>query len=120
MHEQVALRDICVRAGRARSPTLEPDVWFGAWACLDLENRTARRLLDVVGRRGMTAVPARPTSSCAPADRCCCAASTWSRDEEGVEHRTTRPVSAVCRCGKSASKPWCDGTHKVLPPKLRP
>ena len=41
-------------------------------------------------------------------------------DEDGVEHATTRPVSAVCRCGKSASKPWCDGTHKVLPPKLRP
>jgi CDGSH-type Zn-finger protein len=41
-------------------------------------------------------------------------------DDEGVEHRTHRPVSAVCRCGKSASKPWCDGTHKVLPPRQRP
>jgi CDGSH-type Zn-finger protein len=41
-------------------------------------------------------------------------------DDDGVEHRTERPVSAVCRCGKSAVKPWCDGTHKVLPRKLRP
>jgi len=41
-------------------------------------------------------------------------------DEHGNQHRTTRPVSAVCRCGKSSLKPWCDGTHKVLPPKLRP
>ena len=41
-------------------------------------------------------------------------------DDDGVQHETTRPVSAVCRCGKSASKPWCDGTHKVLPAKLRP
>jgi CDGSH-type Zn-finger protein len=41
-------------------------------------------------------------------------------DDEGIEHPTTRPVSAVCRCGKSASKPWCDGTHKVLPEELRP
>lgn len=41
-------------------------------------------------------------------------------DHHGVAHRTTRPVSAVCRCDKSASKPWCDGTHKVLPEKLRP
>ena len=36
-------------------------------------------------------------------------------DDEGVEHRTWRPVSAVCRCGKSGSKPWCDGTHKLIP-----
>lgn len=34
-------------------------------------------------------------------------------DDEGEEHVTTRPVSAVCRCGHSASAPWCDGTHKV-------
>lgn len=35
-------------------------------------------------------------------------------DPDGVAHETTRPVSAVCRCGKSASQPWCDGTHKLL------
>jgi CDGSH-type Zn-finger protein len=42
------------------------------------------------------------------------------RDEQGVEHRSRRPVSAICRCGKSSLRPWCDGTHKELPPKLRP
>jgi hypothetical protein len=36
-------------------------------------------------------------------------------DADGVAHRTQRPVSAVCRSGKSANQPWCDGTHKVLP-----
>lgn len=35
------------------------------------------------------------------------------RDEDGVDHETRRPVVAVCRCGKSSSKPWCDGTHKL-------
>jgi CDGSH-type Zn-finger protein len=41
-------------------------------------------------------------------------------DDQGREHHTTRPVTAVCRCHKSASKPWCDGTHKLLPKKYRP
>jgi CDGSH-type Zn-finger protein len=35
-------------------------------------------------------------------------------DEHGEQHVSTRPVSAVCRCGKSAIAPWCDGTHKLL------
>lgn len=42
------------------------------------------------------------------------------RDEDGVEHPTRRPVSAVCRCGRSTVKPWCDGTHKAVPDKQRP
>jgi hypothetical protein len=48
VHEQVALRDVCVALLR-QEPLLEPDVWFGAWACLDLEDRTARRTLDTWG-----------------------------------------------------------------------
>lgn len=36
------------------------------------------------------------------------------QDEDGGQHETTRPVSAVCRCGKSGILPWCDGTHKLL------
>lgn len=42
------------------------------------------------------------------------------QDADGVAHRTSRPVTAVCRCNKSAIRPWCDGTHKLLPQKLRP
>jgi hypothetical protein len=37
------------------------------------------------------------------------------RDANGGAHRVTRPVVAVCACGKSSRQPWCDGTHKVLP-----
>lgn len=37
------------------------------------------------------------------------------QDGTGTLHRTTRPVSAVCRCGKSGIAPWCDGTHKLGP-----
>jgi hypothetical protein len=48
VHEQVALRDVCVALLR-EEPGLEPDVWFGAWACLDLEDRTAHRLLSTWG-----------------------------------------------------------------------
>jgi hypothetical protein len=45
VHEQVALRDVCVALVR-EEPSMEADVWFGAWACLELESRTARALLD--------------------------------------------------------------------------
>ncbi|HET7358034.1 MAG TPA: CDGSH iron-sulfur domain-containing protein [Nocardioidaceae bacterium] len=37
------------------------------------------------------------------------------RDDEGNAHDVTRPVVAVCACGKSQRQPWCDGTHKVIP-----
>lgn len=36
------------------------------------------------------------------------------RDEQGNEIPVTRPVVALCACGKSARKPWCDATHKAL------
>ena len=36
------------------------------------------------------------------------------RDDAGTEHPVTRPVVAVCACGKSARLPWCDSTHKSL------
>jgi hypothetical protein len=45
VHEQVALRDVCVRLVE-EEPVVLPDIWFGAWACLELEDRTARRMLD--------------------------------------------------------------------------
>jgi hypothetical protein len=32
-------------------------------------------------------------------------------DGSAIPH--TRRTVALCRCGKSALKPWCDGTHKV-------
>ena len=48
VHEQVALRDVCVRLVEDE-PGLLPDVWFGAWACLDLEDRTAHRMLSAWG-----------------------------------------------------------------------
>lgn len=35
-------------------------------------------------------------------------------DDDGAEHPVTRPVVAVCTCGRSSLKPWCDGTHQVL------
>lgn len=37
------------------------------------------------------------------------------RDESGEEHAVTRPLVALCACGKSSRKPWCDSTHKSIP-----
>jgi CDGSH-type Zn-finger protein len=35
-------------------------------------------------------------------------------DGSGRAHPTSRPVVAVCLCGRSQRAPWCDGTHKVV------
>ena len=45
VHEQLALRDVCETLVRDE-PHLREDVVFGAWACLELEARTARDLLQ--------------------------------------------------------------------------
>lgn len=41
-------------------------------------------------------------------------------EDDGIVHPITRPICAVCRCGRSATRPWCDGTHKALPTPWEP
>jgi CDGSH-type Zn-finger protein len=36
------------------------------------------------------------------------------RDQEGNEIDAKRRVVALCRCGKSRIRPFCDGTHKSI------
>lgn len=35
-------------------------------------------------------------------------------DQDGNAIETDREVVALCRCGKSRIRPFCDGTHKVV------
>ncbi|MFE0186728.1 CDGSH iron-sulfur domain-containing protein [Streptomyces sp. NPDC059008] len=34
-------------------------------------------------------------------------------DVDGNEIEVTQPIVALCRCGHSGQKPWCDSTHKL-------
>lgn len=34
-------------------------------------------------------------------------------DQDGVEIDARRRTVALCRCGRSGLKPFCDGSHKV-------
>jgi CDGSH-type Zn-finger protein len=36
------------------------------------------------------------------------------QDQDGGEIVIQREVVALCRCGKSRSRPLCDGTHKLV------
>ena len=35
-------------------------------------------------------------------------------DSEGQEIQTPGETVALCRCGQSSRKPFCDGTHKKV------
>jgi CDGSH-type Zn-finger protein len=35
-------------------------------------------------------------------------------DQEGNEIERRRKVVALCRCGRSKIRPFCDGTHKAI------
>jgi CDGSH-type Zn-finger protein len=35
-------------------------------------------------------------------------------DQEGNEIEVRRRVIALCRCGRSQTRPFCDGTHKAI------
>jgi CDGSH-type Zn-finger protein len=35
-------------------------------------------------------------------------------DQDGREIEVNRRVVALCRCGRSQSRPFCDGTHKAI------
>lgn len=36
------------------------------------------------------------------------------QDQEGNELPVERQTIALCRCGKSRIRPFCDGTHKLV------
>ena len=35
-------------------------------------------------------------------------------DQDGAEIEVKRSVVALCRCGRSKIRPFCDGTHKTV------
>jgi CDGSH-type Zn-finger protein len=35
-------------------------------------------------------------------------------DQDGNEIEIRRETIALCRCGKSRMRPFCDGTHKII------
>ena len=55
----------------------------------------------------------RPTTECSPNGPYLVRNLQNLRNSKG-ESIPTKPVIALCRCGGSAKKPFCDGTHSKL------
>ncbi|MFC8192880.1 CDGSH iron-sulfur domain-containing protein [Cellulomonas sp. NPDC057328] len=67
----------------------------------------------VGGARPVRTPPARASVTFCPDGPVLVRGDVDLRDEDGNPLERPRPTVALCRCGGSAIKPWCDGTHKV-------
>src|SRR5690606_18067946 len=99
-----AIRTIC-GALVEETPSLAADVVFGAMTCLGLEDEFARRMLGEWSAWVSTST-STPTWSCAPAARCCYAASTASRTTRAA---CIAPPGRSVRCVGAASQPSSRG-----------
>ena len=120
VHDQIAVRLIC-GALVEDEPQLLGDVFFGAF--MRPRPRGPLRHADAgpVGGR----VSTEPTFEHAdvivcPAGPLLVRGVRTVRAADGTTHLTDRPVVALCRCTKSGTLPFCDGTHQLLPAALRP
>ena len=104
VHEQLAVRTICGACSSRRSPTPPTDVWFGAFTCLDLEDRFARSDAGQLGGPRDRPELEHPDVILCPGGPMLLRGDHAVEDDDGIAHRTTRPISAVCRCGKSSSQ----------------
>ena len=119
VHEQLAIRTICGSLVRAE-PALLADVYFGAFTCLDLEDRGPGgcwRQGRAERERRHVRAPRR--------DRLPRRAAAGARRPRGRGTRTAPGTAPPGRSARSAAAPapdlpWCDGTHKVLPPRRPP
>ena len=114
-------------------PALEADVWFGAFTCLDLEDRFAVRLLerwqdepaaDERARAGR--VMSGPAAFDHPDEIACPGGPLLVRgdhvieDPDGTHAPHHPPGQRGLPLHQLGVLPWCDGTHKVLPGGARP
>lgn len=121
IHDQIAVRSMCapfVDGDPQRAEQVLLGALGGAW----LDEQTADAVLAAWdGDRSalLPAPPGRPRGGsprlqvCPDGPVLVRGADEWV-DPEGAVHALTRPVTAVCRCGASGRRPWCDGTHKVV------
>ena len=123
VHEQIAARDMC-GALLDEHPDLHADVLFGAAAALHLDALSAE---DLVSRwtSGDHAVQAGLVNDArvrvCPEGPILVRGAARVVDEHGVEHVPTRPVVAVCGCGKSrASRGATALTRRSRAPRLWP
>ena len=125
VHEQVALRTICGVAGRRPTRAARRRADGGGRVPRPGRGRRradARRLAARAehagppgGGGGRMRDPAAVEVTPCPDGPLLVRGADVVTDDEGNRHEVTRPVVAVCVCGKSQRRPWCDGTHKVIP-----
>ena len=119
VHGQVAVRSVCtpyVAGDRARAEQVLLGAIGGGWLDDQLDDLVVAAWTE--DESALLPEPTGRTRGGTPRLQLCEDGPLLVRDaEEWVEdggdvHPLTRPVTAVCRCGRSSHQPWCDGAHK--------
>lgn len=103
---------------------IEPAGWAGLAAAAGICRSSGTRLdlCNVAPSPSEASVPTSPKPSagsdrpkirCYPDGPLLCRGDVELIGRDGQPIPRRRNVVALCRCGASAIKPWCDGSHKV-------
>jgi len=109
-HVAACVRGLPTVFDTARRPWIDPDGEPDPARVAEVVERCPTGALHHRRHDGVPEAPTAPTTVTALPDGPLLLRGDLRVEVDGVEVAETR--AALCRCGRSAVKPWCDGSHE--------